>query len=90
MDRKGLLRHLVQAEQDVAEGKAFIAKQQRLIVESERDDFQDVAQAMRLLEAFLVLQRSREEHRARILDELYDVRFGLEADIEVACQRRLR
>jgi hypothetical protein len=90
MDRKGLLRHLVQAEQDVAEGKAFIAKQQRLIVESERDDCQDVAQAMRLLEAFLVLQRSREEHRARILDELYDVRFGLEADIEVACQRRLR
>ena len=90
MDRKGLLRHLVQAEQDVAEGKAFIAKQQRLIVESERDDCQDVAQAMRLLEAFLVLQRSREEHRARILDELCDVRFGLEADIEVACQRRLR
>ena len=90
MDRKILLRQLVQAEQDVAEGKAFIAKQQRLIVESERDDCQDVAQAMRLLEAFLVLQRSREEHRARILDELYDVRFGLEADIEVACQRRLR
>jgi hypothetical protein len=89
MDRKILLRHLVQAEQDVAEGKAFIAKQQRLIVESERDDCQDVAQAMRLLEAFLVLQQSREEHRARILDELYDVRFGLEADIEVACQRRL-
>ena len=88
MDRKILLRHLVQAEQDVAEGKAFIAKQQRLIVESERDDCQDVAQAMRLLEAFLVLQQSREEHRARILDELYDVRFKLEADIEVACQRR--
>jgi hypothetical protein len=76
MDRTILLRHLVQAEQDVAEGKAFIAKQQRLIVESERNDCQDVAQAMRLLEAFLVLQRSREEHRARILDELYDVRYG--------------
>jgi hypothetical protein len=70
MDRKILLRHLVQAEQDVAEGKAFIAKQQRLIVESERNDCQDVAQAMHLLEAFLVLQRSREEDRARILDEL--------------------
>jgi hypothetical protein len=81
MDRKILLRHLVQAEQDVAEGKAFIAKQQRTIVESERDGCQDVAQAMRLLEAFLVLQRSREEHRARILDELYDVRFGSEADM---------
>ena len=76
MDRKILLRQLVQAEQDVAEGKAFIAKQQHLIVESERNDCQDVAQAMRLLEAFLVLQRSREEHRARILDELYDVRYG--------------
>jgi hypothetical protein len=70
MDRRILLKHLVQAEQDVAEGKAFIAKQQRLIVESERDDCQDVAETMRLLEAFLVLQRSREEHRARILDEL--------------------
>jgi hypothetical protein len=68
--------------------RGFIAKQQRLIVESERDDCQDVAQAMRLLEAFLVLQQSREEHRARILDELYDVRFKLEEDIEVACQRR--
>jgi hypothetical protein len=70
MDRKILLQHLVQAEQDVAEGKAFIANQQRMIVESERDGCQDVAQAMRLLEEFLVLQRSREEHRARILDEL--------------------
>jgi hypothetical protein len=76
MDRKILLRHLVQAEQDVAEGKAFIANQQRMIVESERDGCQDVAQAMRLLEAFLALQRSREEHRAKILDELYDFRFG--------------
>ena len=35
MDREILLRQLVQAEQDVAEGKAFIAKQQQLIVESE-------------------------------------------------------
>ncbi len=51
-----------------------------MIVESERDGCQDVAQAMRLLDAFLVLQRSREEHRARILDELYDVRFGSKAD----------
>jgi hypothetical protein len=70
MDREILLQHLVQAELDVAEGKAFIAKQQRLIVESERDDCHDVAETMRLLEAFLVLQRSREEDRARILDEL--------------------
>jgi DnaJ-domain-containing protein 1 len=70
MDREILLRQLVQAEQDVAEGKAFIAKQHRLIVESERDDCHDVAEAMRLLEAYLVLQRSREEDRARILDEL--------------------
>ena len=68
--REILLRRLVQAEQDVAEGKAFIAKQQRLIVESERDDCHDTAETMRLMEAFLVLQRSREEDRARILDEL--------------------
>ena len=32
MDREILLRQLVQAEQGVAEGKAFIAEQQRLIV----------------------------------------------------------
>jgi hypothetical protein len=70
MDRTILLRQLVQAEQDVAEGKALIAKQQHLIAESERDDCQDVAETVRLLEAFLVLQQSREEERARILDEL--------------------
>ena len=70
MDREILLRQLVQAEQDVAEGKAFIAKQQRLIVESERDGCHDTAETMRLLEAFLLLQQSREDGRARILDEL--------------------
>jgi hypothetical protein len=70
MDKEILLRHLAQAEQAVAEGKSFIAKQQRLIVESERDDCQDVAETMRRLEAFLVVQRLREEDRARILDEL--------------------
>ena len=44
--------------------------EQRLIVKSERDDCHDTAETMRLLEAFLVLQRSREEDRAKILDEL--------------------
>jgi hypothetical protein len=70
MDREVLLRQLVRAEHDVAESKAFVANQQRLIVESERNDCHDTAETMRLLEAFLVLQRSREEDRARILDEL--------------------
>ena len=37
MDREILLRRLAQAEQRVAEGKAFIAQQQQLVVESERD-----------------------------------------------------
>ena len=69
MAREILLRQLAQAEQHVAEGKAFIAKQQRLIVVSERDG-QDTAESMRLLEAFLLLQQSREDDRARILDEL--------------------
>ncbi|MGZ8409015.1 MAG: hypothetical protein ACXWVS_03660 [Hyphomicrobium sp.] len=69
MDREILLRRLVQAEQNVAEGKAFIAKQQQLIVESERDGY-DTAETMRLLETFLLLQQSRELDRARILDEL--------------------
>ena len=49
MDREILLRQLVQAEQNVAEGKAFIAKQQRLIVQSERDDCRDTAETMCLL-----------------------------------------
>ena len=70
MAREILLRQLAQAEQHVAEGKAFIAKQQRLIVESERDGGHDTAGTMRLLKAFVLLQRSREEERARILDEL--------------------
>ncbi|MGH8612753.1 MAG: hypothetical protein ACREYF_12165 [Gammaproteobacteria bacterium] len=69
MAREILLGQLAQAEQHVAEGKAFIAKQQRPIVESERDG-QDTAESMRLLEAFLLLQQSREDDRARILDEL--------------------
>jgi len=69
MAREILLGQLAQAEQHVAEGKAFIAKQQRLIVESERDG-QDTAESMLLLEAFLLLQQSREDDRARILDEL--------------------
>ena len=63
---------LLLAEQDVAERKAFIAKQQQLIVETERDGCPDTAETMRLLEAFLLLQRSREEDRAKILDELSD------------------
>ena len=69
MDRETLLRQLAQAQQQVAEGKAFIAKQQRLIVKSERDG-RDAAETLRLLETFLPLQQSREEHRARILDDL--------------------
>ena len=44
MAREILLGQLAQAEQHVAEGKAFIAKQQRLIVESERDG-QDTAES---------------------------------------------
>lgn len=43
MKRDLLLRQLAQAEQSVAEAKALIANQQRLIVESERDG-RDVAE----------------------------------------------
>jgi hypothetical protein len=57
MDRKILLRQLVQAEQDVAEGKAFIAEQQRLIVASERDGCHDTAETMRLLDSHLGCRR---------------------------------
>ena len=46
MDREVLLLRLAQAEQSVAESKAFVARQQRLIVESERDG-QDAAETIR-------------------------------------------
>ena len=71
MEREFLLRQLVQAEQDVAESKAFVAEQQRVIVESEREGH-DCAKAIRRLEAFLLIQQSREEDRAKILDELFE------------------
>jgi hypothetical protein len=71
MERGVLLRQLVAAEQDVAESKAFIVQQLRLIVQSERDG-QDAAETIRLLDKLLVLQQSREQERARILDELSD------------------
>ena len=66
-----LLRQLVEAEQSVAESKGFIAQHQRLIVQSERDG-QDAAETIRLLDKLLLLQQSREQERARILDELSD------------------
>ena len=66
-----LLRQLVEAEQSVAESKGFIAQHQRLIVQSERDG-QDAAETIRLLDKLLLLLRSREQERARILDELSD------------------
>jgi len=72
MDREILLQQLVQAEQSVAEARAFIAQQQRLIVESERDG-QFSAETIRVLEKFLILQQLREQERARILDEISEV-----------------
>jgi hypothetical protein len=72
MDREILLQQLAQAEQSVAEGRVFIAQQQRLIVESERDG-QDAAKTIRVLEKFLILQQLREQERARILDEISEV-----------------
>ena len=71
MERGILLRQLVEAEQSVAESKAFIAQQQRLIVQSERDG-QDAAETIRLLDKLLLIQQSREQERARILNELSD------------------
>lgn len=72
LDREVLLRQLAQAERSVVEGKAFIAQQQRLIVESERDGH-DAAETLRLLEKFLTLQQLRELERAKILDELSEI-----------------
>ena len=67
MDREVLLLRLAQAERSV-ESKAFVARQQRLIVEPERDG-QDAAETIRLLDKLLQLQQLREE-RATILDEI--------------------
>ena len=53
----------------MAEGRAFIAQQQRLIVEAERDG-EDATGTFRVLEKFLILQQSREQERARILDAI--------------------
>jgi uncharacterized coiled-coil protein SlyX len=72
MDRQILLRRLAQAEQRVAEGKAFIAQQQQMVVESERDGH-DAAESGRLLEKFLKLQQSLEFDRGQILDELSEI-----------------
>ena len=69
MDREVLLLQLAQAEQGVAESKAFIARQLRLIVESERDG-QDTAETIRSLDKLLLLQQSREQERAKILNEI--------------------
>lgn len=69
MDREVLLLRLAQAERSVAESTAFVARQQRLIVESERDG-QDAAETIRLLDKFLLLQQLREQERAKILDEI--------------------
>lgn len=71
MDRETLLRRLAQAEQRIAEGKAFIAQKQQLVVESERDGH-DAGETLRLLEKFLRLQQTVERDRAQILDELSD------------------
>jgi hypothetical protein len=71
MGRDLLLRQLAQAEQCVAEGKALIANQQRLIVKSERDGH-DVTETMAALEGLLMMLRSREADRAKILDDLSD------------------
>ncbi len=69
MDRQILLQQLAQAERSVAEGRAFIAQQQRLIVEAERDG-EDATGTFRVLEKFLILQQSREQERAKILDAI--------------------
>ena len=72
MDREILLRRLAQAEQRVAEGKAFIAQQHQMVVESERDGH-DASDNWRLLQKSPKLQQSLEFDRAQILDELSEI-----------------
>ena len=71
MDRERLSRRLTKAEHRVAAVKVQIAKQLQLIVEFEREG-EDATEAIRLIEGFVVLQRWREEERAKILEQLSD------------------
>ena len=53
----------------MAESKAFVVRQQRLIVELERDG-QDTAETIRLLDKLRLLNRPRARARCKILDEI--------------------
>jgi hypothetical protein len=71
MDREVLLLRLAQAEQSVAESKAYVARQLRLIVLSERDGH-NTGETLRLLDKLLLLQQLREQERAKIIEEISD------------------
>jgi hypothetical protein len=71
MDREVLLLRLAQAEQSVAESKAYVARQLRLIVLSERDG-QNTGETLRSLDKLLLLQQLREQERAEIIEEISD------------------
>ena len=69
MDRELALKNLAQAEAAVAEGLRHIAEQ-RSRIERLRGDGHDVAEAERLLQLFLEVQRQHQAHRDRLLTEL--------------------
>ena len=69
MDREMILRQLEQAERHVADGRASIEKQERLIAQLERDGL-DATEATRLLEMLLDTQALHERHLKTIQAEM--------------------
>jgi len=68
----------------VAEGRTFIAQQQRLIVEAERDG-EDATGTFCVLEKFLILQQSRETAQSQLKDAQSYLE-GMQSELETARQ----
>ncbi len=69
MDRATLLTHLAEAERQIAQGRSFIASQQRALQEL-RVVGEETAKAEAMLEGFLASQMLHEQEHDRILSQL--------------------
>jgi hypothetical protein len=64
--------HLVQLEEQIAQGEQSILRQRQVIAELEGDDGHDTTKAQVLLDPFEQMQVMHEAERDRILQELED------------------
>ena len=69
MDRTLLLEHLEQADWQIAQGRALIAKQQAILADLARDDH-DTRRAKAPLATLLESQTPHEQRRDSILGQL--------------------